>query len=98
MTELDRPWVRTWSPGGYLIAPQDIERVGDVGNVVFSNGLISDPDGRILIYYASSDTRVHVAETDIDTLVDYAMNTPPDSLTSTGNVKQRLELIRRNHQ
>lgn len=96
MTELDRPWVRSHSPGGYLIAPQNEERVGDVSNVVFSNGWIADPDGRVLIYYASSDTRVHVAETDIDTLVDYAINTPPDALTTSGSVKQRLNLIYKN--
>lgn len=96
MTELERPWVCKWSPGGYFIAPRDKERVGDVNNVVFSNGWIADPDGRVLIYYASSDTRVHVAETDINTLVDYVMNTPPDALTSSGSVKQRLEMIRRN--
>ncbi|MFC1838636.1 glycosidase [Thermodesulfobacteriota bacterium] len=96
MTELDRPWVGKCSPGGYFIAPREKERFGDVGNVVFSNGWIADPDGRVLIYYASSDTRVHVAETDINTLVDYTMNTPPDALTSSGSVKQRLDLIRRN--
>ncbi len=96
MTELKRPWVRTYSPGGYLIAPQGEERVGDVSNVVFCNGWIKDPDGRILIYYASSDTRTHVAETDVDKLVDYALNTPPDPLTSTGSVKQRLGIIYKN--
>ena len=96
MTELDRPWIRTWSPSGYFMAPRKKERVGDVGNVLFSNGWIADPGGRVLIYYASSDTRVHVAESNIDTLLDYVMNTPPDALTSTGSVKQRLELIRRN--
>jgi 4-O-beta-D-mannosyl-D-glucose phosphorylase len=96
MTELERPWVRTYAPGGYLIAPQDEERIGDVSNVVFSNGWIKDSDGRVLIYYASSDTRVHVAETDVDTLVDYAINTPPDSLTSAGSVKERLTIIKGN--
>ncbi len=96
MTELERPWEKTYSPGGYLIAPMEDERVGDVGNVVFCNGWTSDPDGRILIYYASSDTRIHVAETDKDTLVDYVINTPPDVLTSAGGVKQRLNLIESN--
>jgi 4-O-beta-D-mannosyl-D-glucose phosphorylase len=96
MTELDRPWIRTSSPGGYFMAPQKKERVGDVSNVLFSNGWIADPGGRVLIYYASSDTRIHVAETNINTLLDYAMNTPPDALTSTGSVKQRLGLIRSN--
>lgn len=97
MTELDRPWIRTYAPGGYLIAPEEGERTGDVSNVVFCNGWIKDPDGRILIYYASSDTRIHVAETDIDTLVDYAINTPPDALTSAGSVLQRTGLIRENN-
>jgi 4-O-beta-D-mannosyl-D-glucose phosphorylase len=96
MTEPERPWIRSYSPGGYLLAPLKEERTGDVNNVVFCNGWIADPDGRVLIYYASSDTRVHVAETDIDTLADYAMNTPPDALTSAGSVKQRLDLIKRN--
>ncbi|MBN1907843.1 MAG: glycosidase [Deltaproteobacteria bacterium] len=96
MTELNRPWVQTYTPGGYLIAPQDEERVGDVSNVVFSNGWIKDPDGRVLIYYASSDTRVHVAETDVDTLVDCAVNTPPDVLTSAGSVKERMKIIKGN--
>jgi 4-O-beta-D-mannosyl-D-glucose phosphorylase len=96
MTELKRPWIRTYAPGGYLIAPQDEERVGDVSNVVFSNGWIKDPDGRVLIYYASSDTRVHVAETDVDALVDYAVNTPRDALTSSGSVRQRLKIIHSN--
>lgn len=97
MTELTRPWVRSFSPGGYLIAPQGKERVGDVSNVVFCNGWISDPDGRVLIYYASSDTRIHIAETDIETLVDYTMNTPPDALTSAGNVMWRMDLIKDNN-
>lgn len=96
MTELNRPWVRTYTPGGYLIAPQGEERIGDVSNVVFSNGWIKDPDGRVLIYYASSDTRVHVAETDVDTLIDYAVNTPPDTITSAGSVKERLKIVKGN--
>jgi 4-O-beta-D-mannosyl-D-glucose phosphorylase len=96
MTELERPWIRTYAPGGYLIAPQDEERIGDVSNVVFANGWIKDPDGRVLIYYASSDTRVHVAETDVDTLIDYAVNTPPDALTSAGSVKERIKIMKAN--
>lgn len=96
MTELSRPWIRTFTPGGYFIAPQEEERVGDVGNVVFSNGWIRDPGGRVLIYYASSDTRIHAAETDIDTLIDYTLNTPSDALTTSGSVKRRIELIDNN--
>ena len=72
------------------------ERVGDVSNVVFSCGWIADDDGRLLIYYASSDTRIHVAESSIARLVDYAMHTPEDPLTSAGSVEQRYALIARN--
>jgi 4-O-beta-D-mannosyl-D-glucose phosphorylase len=79
-----------------LIAAQEEERVGDVNSGVFTNGWIADPCGRVLIYYASSDTRIHAAKPDIDILIDYVMNTPTDALTSAGSVKQRLELIRRN--
>lgn len=96
MTELDRPEKLLYTPGGYLIAPENDERIGDVSNVVFTNGLITDDDGRLLIYYASSDTRMHVAESTIEQLVDYCKNTPPDKLSSRESVKQRLELIERN--
>jgi len=84
------------SPGGYLIAPEGDERTGDVSNVVFTNGLIADPDGRVLIYYASSDTRLHVAETSVDQLLDYVKNTPADRLRSRTSVEDRIALIRRN--
>jgi 4-O-beta-D-mannosyl-D-glucose phosphorylase len=84
------------SPGGYLIAPQGEERVGDVSNVAFTNGAIADPDGRLLIYYASSDTRLHVAETSVDRMLDYVRNTPPDGLRSRASVEARIALIRRN--
>jgi len=83
-------------PGGYLIAPFGNERVGDVSNVVFVNGAIARDDGTVYIYYASCDTRVHVATTTVDRLLDYAFNTPPDSYTSNGCVKRRIELIKRN--
>ena len=83
-------------PGGYLIAPMGEERVGDVSNVVFTNGAIAAPDGRVFIYYASSDTRLHVATTDIARLTDYVFNTPRDALRSVDCVKQRIELIRKN--
>jgi 4-O-beta-D-mannosyl-D-glucose phosphorylase len=83
-------------PAGYLIAPRGGERVGDVSNVVFSNGAVKDEDGRILIYYASSDTRLHVAETSEERMLDYVLNTPPDGLRSRASVEARLELIRRN--
>ncbi len=96
VTELDRPWTVKYAPGGHFLAPDGEERVGDVSNVVFSNGWIAEPDGRVFIYYGSSDTRVHVATTSIDRLLDYAKNTPPDGLTSAASVRQRIALARRN--
>jgi 4-O-beta-D-mannosyl-D-glucose phosphorylase len=96
VSALDEPWRITHRPGGYLIAPVGDERVGDVSNVVFSCGWIRDDDGRVLIYYASSDTRIHVAESSVARLVDYALHTPEDPLTSAGSVEQRYALIDRN--
>lgn len=96
VTELDRPWAVKYAPGGYFLAPEGEERVGDVSNVVFSNGWIAEPDGRVFIYYASSDTRTHVATSSIERLLDYARNTPPDGLFSSACVKQRIALARRN--
>lgn len=98
MTDLEKPWKVTHAPGGYLIAPKAEERLGDVSNVVFSNAWIRDEDDKVYIYYASSDTRIHVAETSVDRLLDYAMNTPEDPLSSHKSVEQRLELIRRNRE
>jgi 4-O-beta-D-mannosyl-D-glucose phosphorylase len=95
MTELDRPWVISHAPGGHFIAPRGDERVGDVSNVAFANGWIED-DGQVFIYYASSDTRLHVATSTVAQLVDYCRHTPPDPLTSAGSVQQRLDLIARN--
>jgi 4-O-beta-D-mannosyl-D-glucose phosphorylase len=86
----------THAPGGYFIAPEGEERVGDVSNVVFSNGWIANEKGDVYIYYASSDTRMHVATSSLERLVDYVMNTPADPLTSAGCVAQRSELIRKN--
>src|SRR5689334_3141392 len=83
-------------PGGYLMAPEGEERVGDVSNVLFSNGWIADDDGTVYIYYASSDTRIHVATTSVSRLVDHAMHAPPDALRSAASVEQRYDLIRRN--
>ncbi len=96
VTALDNPRMLIARPGGYLIAPQGEERVGDVSNVVFTNGAIADENGRLLIYYASSDTRLHVAETSVDQMLDYCFNTPPDTLTSQDSVKQRIALIKGN--
>ncbi len=96
MTALDRPWIVTHAPGGHFIAPQDGERVGDVSNVTFSSGWIANENGQVFIYYASSDTRLHVATSTLDRLIDYVTNTPPDPLTSAGCVEQRSQLIRKN--
>jgi 4-O-beta-D-mannosyl-D-glucose phosphorylase len=96
MTSLAEPWKIIYSPGGYLMAPQHDERVGDVSNVLFSNGWIADADGTIYIYYASSDTRLHVATTSIEKMIDYVKNTPPDGLQSAECVHQRRQLIQRN--
>jgi len=96
MTSLAEPWKIIYSPGGYLMAPQDDERIGDVSNVLFSNGWIADDDGTIYIYYASSDTRLHVATTSIEKMSDYVKNTPPDGIQSAECVQQRRQLIQRN--
>jgi 4-O-beta-D-mannosyl-D-glucose phosphorylase len=96
MTDLDDPTKVIYNPGGYLIAPHGEERVGDVSNVVFVNGVIREDNGRVLIYYASSDTRIHVAETSVNRLLDYAKNTPEDKLRSAASVKTRKELIEKN--
>jgi 4-O-beta-D-mannosyl-D-glucose phosphorylase len=96
MTALDEPWRVTWQPAGYLIAAERDERVGDVSNVVFCNGWIADDDGTVFIYYASSDTRIHVATSSVSRLVDHAINSPPDALTSAASVAQRIALIDRN--
>ena len=97
MTALDDPTRVIAQPGGYFMAPQGGEYVGDVMNVVFSNGWIQDPDGRVLIYYASSDTRLHVATSTIDRLVDYCLHTPEDGFTSSASVENIKRLIRKNH-
>jgi 4-O-beta-D-mannosyl-D-glucose phosphorylase len=110
VTDLAEPWRVTHRPGGYLIAPEGEERVGDVSNVVFCCGWIADAvpspgsartsaprsGRRLLVYYASSDTRIHVAETSVERLLDYALNTPEDPLTSAACVEQRIALIERN--
>jgi len=96
MTDLDHPEKPVYTPGGYFIAPQAEERVGDVSNVVFSNGWVARANGDVFIYYASSDTRLHVATTTVERLVDYVRSTPPDPLRSAACVAQRNELITRN--
>lgn len=95
MTALDKPWEITHAPGGHFIAPEGEERVGDVSNVTFANGWI-EKDGEVFIYYASSDTRLHVATSSVAQLIDYCQNTPADPLTSAACVQQRIALIEAN--
>ena len=95
-TDLKEPWKVIAEPGGYLIAPLGAERVGDVSNVVFTNGAVVRDNGDVFIYYASDDTRLHVATTTVERLVDYVFHTPPDALRSADCVKQRCGLIDRN--
>jgi len=96
LTAADEPWRVTHAPAGHLIAPSGAERVGDVSNVVFTNGWIVNDDKEVFLYYASSDTRTHVATTTVDQLLDYVTNTPPDGLTSAASVRTRIDLIDRN--
>ena len=95
-TALDDPSRVIAEPGGFLIGPLGGERVGDVSNVAFTNGAIAAPDGKVYIYYASSDTRLHVATTDVERLKDYVFNTPADPGRSVDCVKQRIAFIRAN--
>lgn len=96
MTDLDKPWIVTHKPGGHLLAPLKEERLGDVSNVVFSNGWIADKDGKVYIYYASSDTRMHVATSTIDQLVDYCVNSPEDKLYSHLSVETIINQVEKN--
>lgn len=96
MTSLEEPWKVIHSPGGHFIAPMGEERVGDVSNVAFANGWIRDEDDKVYVYYASSDTRMHVAETSISQLIDYAMNTPEDGYRSATSVETVKNIIRAN--
>jgi len=96
LCDLDRPWVVTHRPAGYFLAPQGEERIGDVSNVVFSNGWVARPSGQVFIYYGSSDTRLHVATSTVDKLLDYVLHTPEDPLRSYACVKQRCALIEKN--
>lgn len=96
MTDLNKPWVITHEPAGHFLAPEGGERVGDVSNVVFSNGWIVNEEGEVFIYYGGSDTRMYVATSSVERLVDYTLNTPPDGLRSAESVQTRLELIRKN--
>lgn len=93
LASLDKPWMVTHAPAGHFIAPQGEERVGDVSNVTFSNGWIVNEHNEVFLYYASSDTRMHVATTTIEQLLDYVMNTPPDGLRSAASVATRSSMI-----
>ncbi|MBD3918630.1 glycosidase [Paenibacillus sp. PR3] len=96
LSDLDEPHRVTHRPGGHLIAPIGEERIGDVSNVTFCNGVVALDNGAVYIYYASSATRCHVAVSTVDRLLDYVMNTPEDPLRSYACVQQRLSLIERN--
>lgn len=96
LCDLNVPYKVIARPAGYFIAPEGAERVGDVSNVIFSNGWTSRPNGEVLIYYASSDTRMHVATSTVDKLLDYTLHTPEDGLRSTASVQTRIQLIEKN--
>lgn len=96
MTSLDDITRVIYDPAGYFMAPEADERIGDVSNVLFCNGWIPEDDGRILIYYASSDTRMHVAESTIDRLTDYVMHTASDGFTSASSVSRLCTIIDKN--
>lgn len=98
MTDLEKPWEITHAPAGHFIAPKGEERVGDVSNVAFCNGWIVNEQREVFIYYASSDTRMHVATSTIDQLLDYVVKTPSDGLRSAASVEQRKRLIDKNLQ
>ena len=96
LCDLDHPHRVTHRPAGYLMAPWKTERIGDVSNVVFCNGVVVRPGGEMLIYYASSDTRIHVATTTMAKMLDYVMHTPEDGGTSHTAAEQRIDLIDKN--
>ncbi|WP_305067167.1 glycoside hydrolase family 130 protein [Mangrovivirga halotolerans] len=95
MTSLDDPSEVIYSPAGHFMAPRGDERIGDVSNVLFTNGWV-EKNGDVYIYYASSDTRMHVATSTVERLIDYCKNTPADGLTSYASVKARNGLIKKN--
>lgn len=96
MTSLEDPTKVIADPAGFLMVPEGVEYIGDVMNVLFTNGWIVDEDGKVFIYYASSDTRMHVATSTVDRLVDYCMNTAPDGMRTGETVRRLNELIDRN--
>lgn len=97
MTDLNDISKVTHVPAGHFMGPEGIERVGDVSNVLFSNGWIEDADGTVYIYYASSDTRMHVAVSSVEKLVDYVTNSPADTFISAGSVKTIISQIEKNN-
>jgi 4-O-beta-D-mannosyl-D-glucose phosphorylase len=96
LCDLREPWNVVARPGGYFLAPEGEERIGDVSNVVFCNGWVMKKNGDVCIYYGSSDTRTHVATSTVDRLLDYVLHTPEDGLRSAASVQQRVELIEHN--
>lgn len=96
MTALEDPTKIIAEPAGHFIAPMGDEYIGDVANVTFANGWIADPDGTVFIYYASSDTRMHVATSTIERLVDYCLNSPADGLTTGASVEEIKKLVDKN--
>jgi 4-O-beta-D-mannosyl-D-glucose phosphorylase len=98
MTSLDDPSKVIARPGGYFLAPEGDERVGDVSNVVFTNGWIRNENDEVFIYYGSSDTRMHVATTTVERLIDYCLNTPKDGLRSAESVKTINLMIDKNNE
>ena len=96
MTSLEDPTQIIAEPGGFLLAPMGEERIGDVSNVLFSNGWIADENGTVYIYYASSDTRMHVATSTIDRLIDYCFHTPADGFRSAASVKNICKSVEAN--
>ena len=96
MTSLEDPTKVIAQPGGYFLVPEGEEYIGDVMNVAFANGWIADEDGKVFIYYASSDTRMHVATSTIDRLVDYCFNTPEDGLFTAASVETIKKLVAKN--
>lgn len=98
LTDLEDPSKLIAEPAGHFMAPQEIERVGDVSNVLFSNGWLTDENGRVYIYYASSDTRMHVAVSSVDRLLDYCLNSPADGYRSARSVQTIKDLIVKNRE
>ena len=96
MTSLEDPTKVIAKPGGFFLVPEGNEYIGDVMNVAFANGWIKDEDGKVFIYYASADTRMHVATSSVERLVDYCMNTPEDGLTTSASVETIKKLVAKN--